>query len=97
MALLICDVILVVHSLQQSRIISQIADREASIVPSKGEPVPRLEGTDSVTGKRLELTTSTAPTFALFIYRESCHYCQANWINWERLLGDRAGKYWKYA
>lgn len=91
LALLGCFVIsdawLLVHSLRLNAVIAKAADQQAISLPSRGELLPTLVGVSLRTTQPYAVYPGASPPFALLVFREGCHYCEANWKNWDKLFG----------
>jgi hypothetical protein len=86
--LAICDVSLLIRSLHQGKIIDGIARQQAATLPTKGQALPMLSGVALKSGQGFAVLPKASPPFALLIFREGCHYCEANWKNWDKLFGQ---------
>jgi hypothetical protein len=87
-SLAVCDAVLLVHSLQQGKVIDGISRREAATLPSKGQALPALSGVALNTGRDFAILPKASPPFVLLIFREGCGYCALNWKNWDKLFGQ---------
>lgn len=91
LGLVICDVFLLVHSFHQNAVITGFADSQAAsraaTLPAQGQSLPTIMGVSLKTGRNSALTSAGSPRIALLIFRESCHFCTANWKNWDKLFG----------
>jgi hypothetical protein len=82
-----CDGWLLAHSLKQSTVIAAFVKHQATTLPSLGDAVPNLKGV-TMSGAPIDLKASESRPLVLLIFREACHFCEANWKNWDQLFGQ---------
>jgi hypothetical protein len=82
------DIWMVVRSARQSAIIETFANQQSVGLPKQGQLLPTLSGYNLMIGQEGAVIPAKSPPFALLIFRESCHFCEENWKNWEKLFGE---------
>jgi hypothetical protein len=82
------------HSVRrQKSALDSFASREAQTpAPSTplatGEILPTLAGRSLTTGENFSVIPVSTKVMVVLVFRESCHFCEANWKNWETLFGN---------
>lgn len=87
-ALTVSDIALSVVTLKQHSRISQLSPRPATGV-AEGSFVPMISGKKIVSNEDWRVLPSGTRTLVLLVFRETCHFCEQNWANWESLFGKR--------
>jgi len=83
--LVACDALLMVHSFHQSAVINSFSAKQTAMLPSQGAVLPPITGV-GLNGKEFGVLPAHTPRFALLIFRQTCHFCEANWKNWDSLF-----------
>jgi hypothetical protein len=80
-----CDLWLAVHSLRQRATIQQLVGNPIEGAKD-GDQLPVLSGTKLGTQKQWSVLPASSSALAVLVFRESCHYCDANWKNWDQVF-----------
>jgi hypothetical protein len=71
-------------------VIAKINAQRALPAASAGEKVPLIQGVSLKDGHPAKVDPETSSRLALLFFREGCHFCAANWKNWDGLFGDNS-------
>jgi len=75
-----------------AEIASTVQVRKAATTPAIGQPVPQIQGTSLKDKQPSAVDPTSSPRLLLLVFRSGCHYCQANWENWDKLFGGSQQK-----
>lgn len=87
LSLCLCNGWLLFHSLKQTEAIAKINTARTAQTASAGEHIPSIEGVSLADGTSAKFTAKSSNKTALLVFREGCHFCAANWKNWDALFG----------
>jgi hypothetical protein len=81
-----CDGWLLIHSMKQDAVIAKINAERQVRTALQGEKIIGIEGFSLKDGHPTKIDLGPSSRVALLVFREGCHFCAANWKNWEGLF-----------
>jgi hypothetical protein len=82
---------LLTHSVRRQKLaLDSFASNQTQVtIPAAtGETLPTLAGRRLTTGENFSVIPVSTKAMVVLVFRESCHFCEANWKNWETLFGN---------